>query len=189
MRVYYDLEFIEYRTGWFRKRYAIDLISIGMVAEDGREYYAVNRDMPVRRIRRHEWLMKNVVPHLPKGHGDQRLSMPKRWLFHYGDRAVKPETRIADEVAAFIQATPDVELWANYGAYDHVRLCWLWGLMIDLPPGVPMFTHDLQQERARLGIRDDDIPRQVLGLHDALADARYNKGLGDSLAEQAAQDT
>jgi hypothetical protein len=57
--------------------------------------------------------------------------------------------------------------------------------MIDLPPGVPMFTHDLQQERARLGIRDDDIPRQVLGLHDALADARYNKGLGDSLAEQA----
>lgn len=181
MRIYYDLEFIEYRTGWFRKRYTIDLISIGMVANDGREYYAVNRDMPVRRIRRHKWLMDNVVPHLPKGHGDQKLSMPKRWLFHYADRTVKPEPQIAAEVAAFVQATPDVELWANYGAYDHVRLCWLLGLMIDKPSGVPMFTHDLQQELARLGIRDDDLPKQVLGLHDALADARYNQAVGDSL--------
>jgi hypothetical protein len=40
----YDLEFLEDgRT--------IELISIGMVCDDGREYYAVNRDMPVRRIR------------------------------------------------------------------------------------------------------------------------------------------
>lgn len=184
-RIYYDLEFIEYRTGWLRKRYTIDLISIALVADDGREYCAVNRDMPVRRIRRHAWLMDNVVPHLPKGHGEQRLSMPKRWLFHYGDRTVKPEARIADEVAAFIQATPDAELWANYGAYDHVRLCWLWGLMIDKPSGVPMFTHDLQQERARLGVRDEDIPAQVLGQHDALADARYNKRLGDLLIDLA----
>jgi hypothetical protein len=75
----YDLEFIEYRTGWLRKRYTIELISIALVADDGREYYAVNRDMPVRRIRKHKWLMKNVVPHLPKGRGDQRIHMPKRW--------------------------------------------------------------------------------------------------------------
>ncbi|MFC4006626.1 3'-5' exoribonuclease domain-containing protein [Nonomuraea purpurea] len=184
-RIYYDLEFIEYHTGWFRKRYTIDLISIAMVGDDGREYYAVNRDMPVRRIRRHKWLMDNVVPHLPKGHGDQRLSMPKRWLFHYGDRAVKPAERIADEVAAFIQATPDVELWANYGAYDHVRLCWLWGLMIDKPFGVPMFTHDIQQEASRLGLREEDLPRQADGEHNALADARQNKVICDFLAELA----
>lgn len=184
-RIYYDLEFIEYRTGWLRKRYTIDLISIALVTDDGREYYAVNRDMPVRRIRRHKWLVENVVPHLPKGHGDQRLSMPKRWLFHYGDRAVKPESRIADEVAAFIQATPGVELWANYGAYDHVRLCWLWGLMIDKPSGVPMSTHDIQQEAARLGVGDERLPRQAEGEHNALADARHNKVMGDYLIDLA----
>jgi 3' exoribonuclease, RNase T-like len=43
VKIFYDTEFIEDgRT--------IDLISIGMVAEDGREYYAVNRDMIVRRL-------------------------------------------------------------------------------------------------------------------------------------------
>lgn len=180
----YDLEFIEYRTGWFRKRYTIDLISIALVAEDGRTYYAVNRDMPQRRIRKHKWLMENVIPSLPKGHGDQRLSMPKRWLFHYADRAVKPQARIAAEVAAFIQDAPDVALWANYGAYDHVRLCWLWGLMIDLPNGVPMFTNDIQQEARRLGIPWDALPQQESGEHNALADARHNQVVRRWLAEQ-----
>ncbi|WP_405559084.1 3'-5' exoribonuclease [Streptomyces canus] len=43
----YDLEFLEDgRT--------IELISIGMVCDDGRQYYAVNRDMTVRKIRKHK---------------------------------------------------------------------------------------------------------------------------------------
>lgn len=174
----YDLEFLEDgRT--------IELISIGMVCDDGREYYAVNRDMPVRRIRKHEWLMENVVPDLPQGHGDQRLSMPKRWLFHYADRSVKPRDRIAAEVAAFIRATPDVELWANYGAYDHVALAQLWGPMIALPDGVPMFTNDIQQEARRLGVGWDGLPKQDGGEHNALADAKHNQTVRRWLAAQA----
>jgi len=183
----YDLEFIEYRTGWLRRRYTIDLISIALVSDDGRTYYAVNRDMPVRRIRKHKWLMENVVPGLPKGHGDAKIHMPKRWLFHYADPAVKPQTQIAREVAAFIQTTDDVALWANYGAYDHVRLCWLWGLMVDLPPGVPMYTNDIQQEARRLGIGWDELPEQQSGEHNALADARHNQTVRRWLAEQEAR--
>lgn len=182
----YDLEFIEYRHSLFRKRCTIELISIALVCEDGREYYAVNRDMPKRRIRKHLWLMQNVVPHLPKPHGDWNLHMPESWLFNYRDPAVKPEKQIADEVAAFIQATPDVELWANYGAYDHVRLCWLWGLMVDLPPGVPMYTNDIQQEARRLGLAWDDLPKQEGGEHNALADARHNGVVRRFLRDQAA---
>lgn len=173
----YDFEFLE--DG--RRIY---LISIGMVCDDGREYYAVNRDMPVRRIRKHKWLMENVVPSLPKAHGDRRLTMPKRWLFDYADPAVKRRERIAAEVAAFIQATPDVELWANYGAYDHVCLAQLWGPMIDLPPGVPMFTNDIQQEARRLGITWDALPQQESGEHNALADARHNQTVRRWLAQQ-----
>ncbi|MER5903016.1 3'-5' exoribonuclease [Streptomyces mirabilis] len=165
----YDLEFLEDgRT--------IELISIGMVRDDGREYYAVNRDMPVQRIRKHKWLMENVVPSLPKGHGDAKIHMPKRWLFHYADPVVKHRERIANEVMDFIRsAGPDVQLWANYGAYDHVALAQLWGRMIDLPEGVPMFTHDIQQERSRQGLGWDDLPQQESGEHNALADARHNQ--------------
>ncbi len=167
MRYFYDTEFIEDGRH-------IDLISIGMVAEDGRQYYAVNRDMPIRKIRKHKWLMENVVPSLPKGHGDQRIHMPKRWLFHYADYRVKPRTVIADEVMNFIRAGgPDVELWANYGAYDHVVLAQLFGRMIDLPEGVPMWTNDLRQEAERLGVAKS-MPEQPDGVHNALADARHN---------------
>jgi hypothetical protein len=110
--------------------------------------------------------------------------MPRRWLFDYTDPAVKRRETIADEVAAFIQATPDVELWADYGAYDHVALAQLWGPMIALPDGVPMFTHDIQQEARRLGIPEDQFPQQQGGLHNALADARHNQTVRRWLATQ-----
>jgi hypothetical protein len=175
----YDLEFLEDGRH-------IELISTGMVAEDGREYYAVNRDMPVRKIRKHKWLMENVVPSLPKGAGDRRNHVPKSWLFDYADPVVKRRERIADEVMDFIRATgPDVELWANYGAYDHVALCQLWGSMIDLPEGVPMFTHDIQQEARRQGLSWDDLPKQEIGEHNALADARHNQTVRHWLANRA----
>lgn len=57
-RYFYDTEFIDTGT-------TIDLISIGIVCDDGRKYAAVNADAPWERIRDDPWLMMNVVPHLP----------------------------------------------------------------------------------------------------------------------------
>lgn len=174
MRIFYDTEFLEDGN-------TIELISIGMVAEDGREYYAVSRRLTARtwagwklrrRIHKHTWLMENVVTSLPRAHGDFRNHMPKSWLFNYLDPAVKRHKRIAADVAAFIQSTPEPELWAWYGAYDHVALAQLWGPMINLPEGIPMWTNDLRQEAERLG--DPLLPEQPDGVHNALADARHN---------------
>jgi hypothetical protein len=184
----YDLEFLEDgRT--------IELISIGMVCNDGREYYAVNSDAPWERVRKHHWLMENVWPHLPlRGQksglvtvgGTTQVKLTEPGVVDTSDSRVKPHWVIANEVRDFIQATgPDVELWANYGAYDHVALAQLWGPMVRLPEGVPMFTHDIQQERARLGIAWDDLPQQESGEHNALADARHNQTVRRWLAERA----
>jgi hypothetical protein len=177
MKIFYDTEFLEDgRT--------IDLISIGMVREDGEEYYAVSEDAATRklrrRIRKHDWLMANVVPSLPKFHGDANLYAPDRWLFNYSDPCVKSRGGIAREVRDFIVATPDPELWASYGAYDHVVLCQLWGSMVDLPQGVPMWTNDLQQESGRLG--NPELPEQAAGKHNALEDARHNRAVGSFLS-------
>ncbi|MBB1252898.1 3'-5' exoribonuclease [Streptomyces sp. OF3] len=165
MRYWYDTEFLEDgRT--------IDLISIGIVAEDGREYYAVASDAPWKRIRTHEWLMKHVVPSLPQIRGDRRMHLPARDLgVDFDHPAVKPRTLIAEEVRRFIQ--PDPQLWAWYGAYDHVALAQLWGPMIHLPSGIPMWTNDLRQECERLG--NPPLPEQPDGVHNALADARHNR--------------
>ncbi len=173
MKIFYDTEFLEDGK-------TIALISIAMVAEDGREYYAVNRKMPVRRIKKHPWLMANVVPSLPKGHGERRLSVPKRWLFDYADPCVKRPDQIARDVRRFILGTPDRQLWAWYGAYDHVLLSQLWGRMIDHPEGVPIWTNDLKQEAERLG--SPKMPEQASGEHNALADARHVKVMAEFLA-------
>jgi hypothetical protein len=170
----YDLEFLEDgRT--------IELISIGIVSETGREYYAVNRDMPVRRIRKHQWLMDHVVPSLPNAYGDRRNTMPKRWLFDYTHPLVKRRARIADEVRDFLLSDGAPELWAWYGAYDHVALCQLWGAMVDKPAGIPMLTHDIEQAIRQVpGFVE---PEQTTGLHNALEDARHNLRVLTALRE------
>jgi 3'-5' exoribonuclease-like protein len=168
VKIFYDTEFIEDgRT--------IDLISIGMVSEDGRELYAVNREMPAKRIAKHDWLVANVVPSLPRLYGDARMhaSRHNRLALDWEHPDMLPLRRIADKVRRFIQATPDVELWASYGAYDHVALAQLFGPMVDLPESVPMWTNDVQQEIKRLGAAEDDLPKQEGGHHNALADARH----------------
>jgi len=166
-RYAYDCEFLEDGK-------TIELISIGIVADDGRDYYAVNRDAPWKRIKKHEWLVANVVPSLPKLYGDARLHYARRGplgLIDWWHPHMKRRDRIAGEVLRFLLAgetTP--ELWAYYGAYDHVVLCQLWGAMPDLPDGLPMWTNDLQQEIPRLG---GEPPAQQSGHHNALDDARW----------------
>lgn len=184
MRYWYDCEFLEDgRT--------IDLISIGIVAEDGRELYLVNDDADWYRVAQHEWLMANVVPHLPVAVGPMRGLLPRPAMTLYPDYAhpaVWPRQVIADRVGEFITGgRAENELWAWYGAYDHVALCQLWGRMIDLPPAIPMFTRDLKQEHVRLG--SPPMPKQLDGEHDALADARHNRLMFDFLEEYAATRT
>ncbi|WP_076482496.1 polyadenylate-specific 3'-exoribonuclease AS [Williamsia sterculiae] len=158
MRYFYDTEFIEDgRT--------IELVSIGVVAEDGREFYAVSTEFDPAGAG--DWVRANVLPKLPS---------PASPVW-------KSRTRIRDDLLDFLSggsgrgdsgsAVPDdVELWAWVGAYDHVVLCQLWGPMTALPRGIPRFTHELRQlwesaERPRLPKAPDDA-------HDALADARHN---------------
>lgn len=81
---------------------------------------------------------------------------------------------------------------AYYADYDWVAFCWLFGKMIDLPNGFPMYCIDLKQELDRkvkesggeFSARLHNIkmmknyPRQT-NEHNALADARWNKEFHD----------
>lgn len=174
MKIFYDCEFLENGS-------TIRLISIGMVREDGKEYYAIDGSMPWFEIVKHDWLAKNVVPHLPT-----RMSASGQRGLNFDSVYVKSPDLIADEVRKFIQtAGPDVELWAWYGAYDHVALCQLWGRMIDLPPGIPMFTSDIKTLFQMHG--NPKAPEQTMGEHNALDDARHNKVLFDFIKAQDAK--
>ncbi len=180
MKIFYDTEFIEDGK-------TIALISIGMVAEDGRELYAiVDDEETITRAVERDWLRENVIPHLPIQVLPPGGLMPgENWDYdtdHDDWHRIVPRGDVADKVRAFIQATPDAELWAWYGAYDHVALCQLFGAMVDLPEGVPMWTNDLKQEVTRLG--NPTLAKQDGGEHNALADARWVRDAYASLHGQ-----
>ena len=150
MRYFFDTEF--YEDGK-----TIDLISIGIVAEDGRELYAVSQDAQLHRVS--DWVRANVLPRLPT----------------YGDTAWMSRAAIADAVKAFVIPEPEPDLWAYYADYDWVVICQLFGTMMELPKGWPMFCRDLKQLSVDVG--SPKHPADPEGEHNALVDARWNRDL------------
>ncbi|MFC7869668.1 hypothetical protein ACFUS2_00710 [[Kitasatospora] papulosa] len=178
MRIFYDTEFLDNGK-------TIDLISIGMVDEDGRELYAVSSEFDQAAVRRHGWLMANVWPSLPiqRHEGTRCASCRPSGPGHLDldHPAVHPRAQIARMVQQFILGVPDPQLWAFYSAYDHVALAQLWGPMSNLPAGIPMQTDDLVTEAKRLGLTPADLPQQDTGHHNAIADARHNRDMARHL--------
>lgn len=171
MKYFYDTEFLEDGS-------TIELISIGIVAENGDRYYAVNSDMPIERIKKDDWLLANVWPSLPLSGIRPNSAYPGR--LDTSDSRVKPRWVIANEVRDFLLAHPNPELWADYAAYDHVALCQLWGRMIRLPKGMPMFTRDFQQ---LLDGAEWAEPARSGADHNALDDALHLKACFESLGK------
>jgi len=149
VRYFYDTEFIEDGR-------SIELISIGVVAEDGREYYAVCTEFDPERAG--SWVRAHVLPKLPP---------PSAQVW-------RPRRRIREDLEEFfgVSGVDDdpIELWAWIGAYDHVALCQLWGTMPELPRALPRFTRELRQLWEDRG--SPRLPPRSRDAHDALVDAR-----------------
>lgn len=156
MKYFLDTEFIEYPG-------CIDLISIGIVAEDGREFYAESTEVDWSKAS--PWVIENVKSQL-------------LWLDGYVPGAAGNDVSEHVATKATIGATikefvtdPHPEFWAYYADYDWVAFCWLFGTMLELPDGWPKFCVDLKQWNVQLGERK--LPEQSGIEHNALADARW----------------
>lgn len=150
MKFWFDTEFIEDGK-------TIDLISIGIVAEDGRTFYAESLECEYDRAS--DWVKANVLPHL------------------VGGNYLRPRSAIARDIVDFVGEKP--EFWAYYADYDWVALCQLYGTMMDLPKGWPMYCRDIKQLCDDLG--NPKLPDQSGAEHDALQDARWNRQAWDFL--------
>lgn len=145
MKYFLDTEFAESRD-------SIKLISLAIVAEDGRELYVTSRDFTEADC--NEWVRANVLPNLHPP----------------GCPCPGPIERdlIGDCVREFVGKDAEPEFWGYYADYDWVVFCWLFGAMIDLPKGWPMYCRDLKQLADSLG--NPRLPKSEL--HNALEDAR-----------------
>ena len=216
-KIFYDFEFLE---GTQTKRFmgipygqtkpTIDIISVGMVSSDNREYYAVSKDFnlweawnryqleddnsvgvrigclpPQKKV---YWIRENVLKPIwadfeyseylsERSVLEERISKEawvKNWASNFTKKRLKlllnkygkTKEQIAEEVVSFvypnlylmekdrfkyerkindITGNEPPELYGYYSSFDHVALSWLFGKMIDLPKGFPMYTKDLKQ--------------------------------------------
>lgn len=175
MKYFLDTEFIEYPC-------TIDLISIGIVADDGREYYAVSTEFNGRKAS--DWVKKNVINLLPDRYVNPLYGSPR---LREESRVWKSRGHIASDILMFCSTElyDKPEFWGYYCDYDWVAFCWLFGAMIDLPEGFPMYCRDIKQFADDLG--DVRLPEQSTDEHDALNDARWNKEAYYHLSSVAAQ--
>lgn len=261
MKYFLDTEFIEgsQKRLLSKTKSTIDLISIGIVCEDNREYYAISKDFNLKEAwnrfdiaeqtmfekqndfsgRKIYWIRDNVL--LPihyelakkdmsfnytleewklmitiKDHNkytDRHYKTLKKLIKKYG----KTNKSISKEIISFCSSQSAIvskfegvvnnniigssiypEFYAYYADYDWVVFCWLFGNMIDLPDGFPMYCKDLKQSidevlsRPIIGgtifgyrnindLKNDSRYPKQCNEHNALADAKWNKQLHDFL--------
>lgn len=190
MKYFLDTEFIEgTQKGIFNTKPTIDLISIGIVCEDGREYYVISKDFNLKEawnrydlkpdivnggMKKVYWLrdtvLKPIWEELRNKQNAKRIDFEgnsKDNYFSYNSlkylikKYGKTNKQIAEEVIEFCynytpksfgedikikyQGKRDIQFYGYYSDYDWVVFCWLFGKMIDLPKGFPMYCIDLQQ--------------------------------------------
>lgn len=156
MRYWFDTEFIENGK-------TIELLSIGIVAEDGRSLYLESSECNTNGAS--PWVIENVFLHLTGGAAlADRVQMQTAIRNFVDDGGGKPE------------------FWAYYAAYDWVALCQLFGTMMDLPKGWPMYCRDVKQLCDDLG--NPALPPQEGTEHHALADARWTREAWEFLQER-----
>lgn len=208
MNYFLDFEFIEgfHKPLFGKRRHFIDMISVGIVAEDGREYYAISNEWEYKDA--DKWVQKNIIIPLysktVSGNGRNYFSAAS-FHKHFG----KSNDTIAKEIVDFIYPNclynhedclpihvgdPRGELPLFYGYfcdYDWVLFCSLFGRMIDLPKGFPIYCRDLKQmldERAEQMTQLDlsftilptkegwqstaEIPKQIVSIDDYTFDMK-----------------
>lgn len=180
MKYYLDTEFLEgeqsrrvFGIKIGNTKPTIDLISVGLVSEDNREYYAISKDFNLYEA----WNRYDIVTGDCRSIGDTQTEVKVYWIrenvlkpifeentigrtdfpFTYKnmktviDIVGKSNAEIANEIIDFTFVNSSeiiqngIEFYTYFGDYDWVVFCWIFGKMIDLPKGFPKYSIDLKQ--------------------------------------------
>lgn len=162
MKIFFDFEFIENGD-----EHPMIPISLGMVRDDGKELYLEFGNVDWSKA--NPWVIENVKPYLTG---------------HLSGVIAKEDARKV--IVNFCGEKP--EFWAYFADYDWVLLCQIYGRMVDLPQGWPMWCRDLKQLMWQLGKSREDIPITNSNAHSALADAHWNREVFNHLQDTVKPD-
>lgn len=176
MKIFFDTEF----TGLHQRT---TLISIGLVAENGREFYAEFTDFDKDQI--DDWLRDNILVNLIYKHDDNRAYTDGAHTGRNGDRAY-----IAGELEKWLDSFVEpVEMWSDCLAYDWILFCQLWGGALKVPEWIYYIPFDIATLFKVEGV-DPDINREKFvgwigedekNKHNSLWDAKVIKACYEKL--------
>ena len=185
MKIFFDTEF----TGLHKNT---TLISIGIIAEDGRTFYAELTDYDVSQV--DDWIQQNVIDNLSSQlefeayrQSPVHPNIPVTKQFNI---EVLGDTKtVADSLRCWVeQFNETVEVWSDCLAYDWVLFCNLFGHAFNIPKCIYYIPFDICTLFKVKGV-DPDINREEFAgcafsddikKHNALWDAKmirdcYNK--------------
>ena len=167
MKVFFDTEF----TGLHAKT---TLMSIGLVDENGRTFYAELDDYDKAQV--DDWLENNVVANFT---GENTMNMKQ----------------LKSALTEWLVAYDSVEIWSDCLAYDWVLFNSIFGTAFDIPKNVYYIPFDICTMMKLKGI-DPDINREeyafggvpeVAEKHNALWDAQVIRACFENLRLDAKQ--
>ena len=168
MKVFFDTEF----TGLHQRT---TLISIGLVAENGRTFYAELTDYDRRQI--DPWLQENVIDKLTlKEYASLGEARTDEQFTFMGDTI-----GVRVWLEAWLKSLGEVEMWSDVLAYDWMLFCQLWGHAFKVPSNVHYIPFDLATLLKLKGVDPDVNREEFAGLeagdekHTALWDAQVIK--------------
>jgi hypothetical protein len=184
--LFFDTEF----TGLHQKT---TLISIGILSECGRTFYAELTDYDKSEL--DEWLQTNVIANLmmhePEVGEEEYYAATRHSSNPHGNDLYESYSvqlrcnmpKLKDELSKWLSQFNHVKMWSDCLAYDWVLFCNIFGTARDLPSNVYYIPFDIATLMHEKGI-DPDISReeysgicstQAIQKHNALWDAQVIK--------------
>lgn len=165
-RLFFDTEF----TGLTKET---QLISIGIIDEDCRTFYAELNDYDTELIARNKWMQENVIDNLIF---NNEFEIFKKENGNISMKNTRKE--VSDELIKWI-GDEEVEFISDCNSYDHVLLVDLitcGGSALDMPRNISPYCHDINQDIARF-YRVDNVKAFNMNreeIVDSTSDKKHN---------------
>lgn len=182
MEVFLDTEFTGLHKG-------TTLISIGLVANDGRYFYAELNDYDRAQV--DEWIQENVINNLtmrkPKPGEDEYYTAfrhinnpaPNNFFDGYSIKFRGTMNDVKCELTRWLQQFDKVEIWSDCLAYDWVLFNDIWGHALKIPSNIYYIPFDICTLFKMKGI-DPDINREAFAEVDKIEEAVKHCAIWDA---------
>jgi len=175
MKVFFDTEF----TGLHQNT---SLISIGLISEDGKTFYAELRDYDKSQL--DDWLKENIIANTSylkeTGNYDAASKSYDRVYMPISDKE-----HLAEDLKEWLCQFDTVEIWSDCLAYDWVLFNDIFGHAFNIPKNVYYIPFDICTLFKIKGVDPDINREQFAGIegdkHNALHDAKVIKACYEKL--------